>query len=62
MRTRLHAVRNVLKALLLLGGFVAALVALGWWIGGFRLGSVFFVVGLLIAATIHWYGPRIILA
>ena len=62
MRTRLHAVRNLLKALLLLGGFVAALAALGWWIGGFRLGSVFFVVGLLIAATIYWYGPRIILA
>ena len=62
MRTLLHAVRNLFKTLLLLGGLVASLAALGWWIGGFRLGSVFFVVGLLIVATISLYGPRIILA
>jgi len=59
---RLLAVRNVLKALLLLGGFVAALAALGWWLGGVALGSVFLVVTLLMAATLHWYGPRILLA
>jgi heat shock protein HtpX len=58
----LQAARNVAKAWLLLGGFVAALSALGWWLGGFRLGSVFFVVALLMAATVHWYGPRIVLA
>jgi heat shock protein HtpX len=58
----LQAARNVAKAWLLLGGFVAALSALGWWLGGFRLASVFFVVALLMAATVHWYGPRIVLA
>ena len=57
----LLAVRNILKAWLLLGGFVAAFTALGWWIGGLRLASVF-VVCLLMAATVFWYGPRIVLA
>jgi heat shock protein HtpX len=62
VRATVLAVRNVLKAWLLLGGLVGALFALGWWIGGFRLGSVFFVVGLLMAATVFWYGPRVVLA
>ena len=58
----LHAARNILKGSLFLGGFVALATALGWWLGGFRLASLFFVVGLLMAATVHWYGPRIVLA
>ena len=56
------AARNILKAWFLLVGFVAAFTALGWWIGGLRLASVFFVVCLLMAATVYWYGPRIVLA
>jgi heat shock protein HtpX len=62
VHTRLYAGRNIVKAYLLLGGFVAGLSALGWWLGGFRIASVFFVVSLLMAATVHWYGPRILLA
>jgi heat shock protein HtpX len=58
----LVAARNILKAWLLLGGFVVGFAALGWWIGGLRLASVFFVVCLLMAATVFWYGPRIVLA
>ena len=58
----MRAALNVAKAWLLLGGFVALLTALGWWIGSFGLASVFFVTGLLMAATLHWYGPRIVLA
>jgi heat shock protein HtpX len=57
-----QAARNVAKALLLLGGFVAVFTALGWWIDGTRLAGVFLVVCLLMAATLHWYGPRIVLA
>jgi heat shock protein HtpX len=57
-----RAALNVTKAWLLLGGFVAALAAFGFWLGGIRLASVFFVVALLMAATVHWYGPRIVLA
>ena len=62
MRPGLQATRNVAKALLLLTGFVAALGALGWWLGGFGVGTVFLVVALLMAATMYWYGPRVILA
>jgi heat shock protein HtpX len=58
----LLAARNVAKVYVLLGGFVAVFAALGWWLGDFRLASVFFVVCLLMAATLHWYGPRIVLA
>lgn len=58
----MRAALNVAKAWLLLGGFVALLTALGWWIGSFGLASVFLVTGLLMAATLHWYGPRIVLA
>lgn len=56
------AARNVAKAFLLLGGFVALFAAIGWWINGVRLASVFFVVCLLMATTLYWYGPRIVLA
>ena len=62
MRGTLLAARNVAKAALLYGGLAGGLFALGWWIGGVRLGSVFLVVGLLMAATVDWYGPRVILA
>ena len=62
MTTALYAARNFVKALLLLGGLVALFTALGWWINGFGLASLFFVASLLMAATIHWYGPRIVLA
>ena len=41
---------------------LAVFAALGWWINGPRLASVFFVVCLLMAATLYWYGPRIVLA
>ncbi len=62
MRAGLHAARNLAKAFLFLGGFVAVLTALGWGLGGFRAASLFLVVGLLMTATLHWYGPRIVLA
>jgi heat shock protein HtpX len=58
----LRVARNIAKAFLLYAGWVAALTALGWWLGGFRLASIFLVVGMLMAATVYWYGPRIVLA
>lgn len=61
MRSRLLAARNILKALLLYGVVSGGLFALGWWLGGLRVGSVFLVVGLLMAATVFWYAPRVIL-
>ena len=62
MRSRLLAARNIAKASILYGALAGGLFALGWWLGGLRLGSVFLVVGLLMAATVFWYGPRVILA
>lgn len=62
MRPAVHAARNIAKAWLLHGGYVALLGAFGWWIGGFRIASLFLVVGLLMSATVFWYGPRIVLA
>ena len=62
MRTRVLALRNIVKAWLFLGGLVGLLTALGWWLGGFRVASVFFVAGALMAATSYWYGPRVVLA
>ena len=62
MRPAVHAARNIAKAWLFLGGFVAVLAALGWWLGGFRVASLFLVVALLMAATLFWYGPRVVLA
>ncbi len=62
MRGTFLAARNAVKALLLYGALAGGLFALGWWLGGLRLGSVFLVVGLLMAATVYWYGPRVILA
>jgi heat shock protein HtpX len=62
VRGTLLAARNIAKALILYGALAGGLFALGWWIGSVRLGSVFLVVGLLMAATIYWYGPRVILA
>jgi heat shock protein HtpX len=62
VRSTLLAARNLAKAALFYGGLAGGLFALGWWIGGLRLGSVFLVVGLLMAATVYWYGPRVILA
>ena len=62
MHTGLRAAENVLKALVLLGGFAAAVTALGWWLGGLGVAALFALAGLLMAGTAWWYGPRIILA
>ncbi len=62
MRSRLLVARNVAKAWLLLGGFVALLTAFGWWIGGIRVAILFLVASVLMVATLYWYGPRIVLA
>lgn len=61
MSPSLLATRNILKAIVLLGGFVGALTALGWWLAGVQLAGVCAAIALLIMTTIHWYGPRIVL-
>jgi heat shock protein HtpX len=55
------AIRNVLKAWVLLLGLVAALGALGWWIDGLRVALVFGFGGLLVGLGSYWYSDRIVL-
>lgn len=57
----LYAARNVAKAVILLGSLALLLGAFGWWLGGFRLASVFLAVSLLMVSIVYWYGPRVIL-
>ena len=62
MPVAFHVARNLHKALLFLGSFVALLTAFGWFLGGVRAGSLFLFAALVMAATVYWYGPRIVLA
>jgi heat shock protein HtpX len=58
---RLHAARNIAKTAVLLGAFMAALTALGWWLGGWGPGALGLFVGLLLAATLVLFGDRVVL-
>jgi heat shock protein HtpX len=55
------AVRNVLKALVLLVGFCAVLGLLGWALGGYRLLSIFVFSGALLAGALYWTSDRVAL-
>jgi heat shock protein HtpX len=55
------AVRNVLKAWLLLVVLSGALALLGWELGGYRLLSIFLFCALLLAAAAYWYADRVAL-
>jgi heat shock protein HtpX len=57
----LLAIRNVLKAWLLLVVVCGALAALGWELGEYRLLSIFLFCGLLLTAAIYWYADRVAL-
>ena len=61
MAGRLLAVRNVLKAWLLLVVFCGALALLGWELNGYRLLSIFLFCALLLAAAVYWYSDRVAL-
>jgi heat shock protein HtpX len=61
LRAAWPAIRNILKAWALLLGLVAALGALGWWIGGLRVALVFGFGGLLVGLGSFWYCDRIVL-
>jgi heat shock protein HtpX len=57
----LLAVRNILKALVLLVGFCALLGLLGWGLGGYRLLSIFVFAGALLAGALYWTSDRVAL-
>ena len=58
---RLIAVRNVVKAWLLLAGVCAVLAFVGWSIGGLRLLSIFVFCGLLLVIGAYWTFDRVVL-
>jgi heat shock protein HtpX len=58
----LLALRNVLKAWLLLVVVCGALGLLGWELGGYRLLSIFVFCGLLLAGAVYWWFDRVALA
>ena len=57
----LAVARNYVKALLLLAALCAALGALGWLAGGYRLLLLFGAAAFLFGATVYWYGDRFVL-
>jgi heat shock protein HtpX len=58
---RLIALRNVVKAWALLVGICALLGLFGWWIGGYRLLSIFVFCGLLLVVGAYWTFDRVVL-
>jgi heat shock protein HtpX len=53
--------RNLLKTWLLLVGASVAFGLLGWWIGGYRLASIFVFSALLMGAGAYWCADRVAL-
>jgi heat shock protein HtpX len=58
---RLVAAWNIFKAWLLVAIGCAAVAAIGWPIGGYRLVSLLVFFGLLVAGAAYWYGDRVVL-
>ena len=61
MHARLVVGWNLLKVWLLLAGACAAVGAIGWPLGGYRLVSLLVFFTLLVAAAAYWYGDRVVL-
>jgi heat shock protein HtpX len=61
MGGRLLVTWNILKAWLLLAGCCAAVGAIGWAIGGYRLLSLAVFFTLLVAGAAYWYADRVAL-
>ena len=61
MGRRFLIARNILKAWLVLVVFALLLGALGWELGGYRLGILFIASAVLLAAALYWYADRIVM-
>jgi heat shock protein HtpX len=59
VRAAWPAIRNVAKAWTLLVGVCVGLGALGWWLSGYRVASVFVFCGLLLGVGAYWYADRV---
>jgi heat shock protein HtpX len=58
---RLLIARNLLNAWVTLIAFALLLGALGWELGGYRVGILFIASAVLLAAALYWYADRIVL-
>jgi heat shock protein HtpX len=58
---RLLVLRNVLKAWLLLAIFALALGGLGWRLGGYPVGLLFFGSAVMLAGALYGYADRIVM-
>ena len=58
---RFIAVRNILKAWLVVLGICAVLAGIGWALGGYRLLSIFVFCGLLFVGGAYWSFDRVAL-
>jgi len=58
---RFLILRNILKAWTCLVVFGLLLGALGWQLGGYRLGILFIASAVLLAAAVYWYADRIVM-
>ena len=61
MGRRFLILRNILKAWTCLVVFALLLGALGWQLGGYRLGILFIASAVLLAAAVYWYADRIVM-
>ena len=61
MRTRLLVLRNVLKAWAVVAVLGLAFGAIGWRLGGYRVGILFLAAVVLLAGAVYWYADRIAL-
>jgi heat shock protein HtpX len=61
MRGAWPAARNLVKAWVLLTGACVAFGLLGWWIGGYRIASIFVFSVLLMGVGAYWYADRVAL-
>src|SRR5881398_2325395 len=61
MSSAMLALRNVLKAWLLVIGICCVLGFVGWALGGYRLLSIFLFCALLLAVAAYWYADRVAL-
>jgi heat shock protein HtpX len=55
------SVRNLAKTWILLGAACVGFGLLGWWIGGYRLASIFVFSVVLMGAGAYWLADRVVL-
>jgi heat shock protein HtpX len=59
VRAAWPAIRTVARAWALLLGLCAGLGALGWWLSGYRVATIFVFCGLLLGVGAYWYADRV---